>query len=694
MNKIELLAPAGNFNCLAAAVQSGADAVYFAGKKFGARSFADNFDLEEIKRAIDYCHLRGVKTHITVNTAYNDNEIDDVIDFIKFVYSEGADALIVSDVGLASVVRKNFPGIELHASTQMTIHNLDGVKFAEKLGFNRVVLSRELSFEDISYITKNSAAEIEVFAHGALCMSYSGQCLLSSMIGGRSGNRGSCAQPCRLPFSADGKEKRFLLSLKDLSLAEHIDALKGAGVSSLKIEGRMKGTAYVSAVVGIYRKYIDNGLKINNEDKEILNGIFFRGGLTDGYFLGIKNKKMFDFNKPDNPYLKQSKEFNKIYGKDYINEENKKIDINLKFEGTLGEKPFAKVYKDGVSYEYKHNNTLEKAINNIATKEMISTQLSKTGGTPFQVQGIDVSVSDNVFLSKGEINEIRRNILDGFEKNYIQSFKRNTKDICVYPEIDKKDFKTGFSAYISLKEQLDAICGYDFERIYVPFDIAVNNPDICEKIKKDKLVVTLPEISTDKEKIYIEEGIKQLDYVGVKRVLINNYGQINYGDKFDIILSHRFNIWNSKSINLLNEFKPISVFLSPELNLKTINKLKKFCQCEIIAYGKIPVMITENCIIKNMDKCPCDKDKFYYITDRMNVKFPVKSTGKYCRSIMYNSAPLYLADKITDKCFDGVVKCLYFTTEDKEMCKKICSDYFSGCSDNIPEIYTRGHLYK
>ena len=692
MKKIELLAPAGNFNCLVSAVQSGADAVYFAGKNFGARSFADNFDEEEIKKAIDYCHLRGVKTHIAVNTAYNDNEIEDVIDFIKLIYSEGADALIVSDVGLASLVKKNFPDIELHASTQMTIHNLDGVRFAEKLGFNRVVLSRELSFEDILYITKNSSAEIEVFAHGALCMSYSGQCLLSSMIGGRSGNRGSCAQPCRLPFSADGKEKKFLLSLKDLSLAEHIEDLIKAGVSSLKIEGRMKGPAYVSAVVGIYRKYIDNGLKIENKDMEILNGIFFRGGLTDGYFLGNKDRKMFDFNKPDNPYLKQTKEFNRIYGKDYINEENKKIDINLKFEGTLGENPYAEVCRDEVSFEYKHKSVLEKAISNSASKEMIATQLAKTGGTPFRVHEIDVSVSDNVFLSKGEINEIRRNILDGFERKYIQSFKRNAKDI-IYPEISRDDYKTGFSAYISLAKQLDAVMEYDFKRIYVPFDIVINNIDICEKIK-DKIVVELPEISTDNENLYIEDGIKKLENSGIKKLLINNYGQIHYRDKFDIVLSHRFNIWNSKSLNLFNEFNPVSTFLSPELNLKTIDKIKKFSQCEIIAYGKIPVMITENCIIKNMDNCPCDKDKFYYITDRMNVKFPVKSTGKYCRSIMYNSAPLYLADKIANKSFDGVIKCLYFTTEDNDMCKKICSDYFLGYPDNIPEIYTRGHLYK
>lgn len=693
MKKIELLAPAGNFNCLAAAVQSGADAVYFAGKKFGARSFADNFDAEEIKRAIDYCHLRGVKTHITINTAYNDNEIEDVIDFINFVYSEGADALIVSDIGLASVVRKNFPDIELHASTQMTIHNLEGVRFAEKLGFNRVVLSRELSFEDISYITKNSSAEIEVFAHGALCMSYSGQCLLSSMIGGRSGNRGSCAQPCRLPFSKDGKDKKFLLSLKDLSLAEHINDLIEIGVSSLKIEGRMKGSAYVSAVVGIYRKYIDNGLKIDNKDKEILNGIFFRGGLTDGYFLGVKNKKMFDFNKPDNPYLKQSKEFNKIYSKDYINEENKKIDINLKFEGILGEKPYAKAYKDRISYEYKHNNILEEAINNNATKEMITAQLSKTGGTPFQVQDIDISVSDNVFLSKGEINEIRRNILEGFERKYIQSFKRTNENIIAYPDIKKTHFKSGYSAYISLHEQLDIVCGYDFERVYVPLDIVVSNFDICDRIK-DRIVVVLPEISADKEKKYIDEEINKLELVGVNNLLINNYGQIQYRDRFNVIFSHRFNIWNSWSLNFLNKFNPVSVFLSPELNLRTIDKIKVYSQCEIIAYGKIPVMITENCIIKNMEKCPCDKDKFYYITDRMNVKFPVKCTGKYCRSIMYNSAPVYIADKIMDKSFAEVVKCLYFTTEDKDMCEKICSDYFSGCSDNMPETYTRGHLYK
>ena len=693
MKKIELLAPAGNYSCLAAAVQNGADAVYFAGKKFGARSYADNFSIDEIKKAIDYCHLRDVKTHIAVNTAYSDKEIEDVLNFVNILYTEGADAIIVSDIGVASVLRENFPDIELHASTQMTIHNLDGAMFAERMGFNRVVLSRELSKNDISYITKNSNIDTEIFAHGALCMSYSGQCLLSSMIGGRSGNRGSCAQPCRLPFSDGTKDKKFLLSLKDLSLAEYINEITECGVSSLKIEGRMKGAAYVATVVSTFRKYIDNGLKISDSDREILDRVFYRGGLTDKYFLGNKGKEMFDFKKPDNPYLKQSVEIQNNFNRNYENENNKKINIDIDFKGNIGEKPYVLIKKDNVSFEYTHNNTLEIAKNNPTTEEMIISQLNKTGGTPYQFNNINIYISENAFLSKGEINEIRRNVLSGFENKYLKSFKRNSLINPILGEFNNENFRSGFSAYISTLEQFNVVKDFDFERIYIPFELALNNIDKFKSLN-EKMTVSLPDISFDSEKTHIEKGLNEIYNAGIDKILVNNYGQIQYGDRFNIVLSHRFNIWNREALKVFKKYKFISAFLSPELNNKMIDRMKYTGQSEVIVYGKIPVMITENCIIKNMNKCPCDKDKFYYITDRINVKFPVKSAGKYCRSIMYNSAPIYVADKISENHFDNLIKNLYFTTEDKKECKNICSDYFNCSSDNMPEVYTRGHLYK
>ena len=305
---MELLAPAGNMECLKMAVKSGADAVYFAGKLFGARSFADNFSDEEIYEAAEYCRLRGVKTYITVNTMMVDREFSDIDRFVEVLANAGVDGVIVQDLGVVERIHNICPDMPVHASTQMTVHNLAGVKRLEEMGISRVVLSRELSFEDISYIAQNCNAELEVFVHGAMCMSYSGQCLMSSMLGGRSGNRGKCAQPCRLSYhSGDGKDK-FYLSLKDMSLAGHLEKLQSIGVASLKIEGRMKGEEYISSVVGTYRKCIDEHRMPTVEENNRMNRVFFRGGLTDGYFAEKIGPDMFAFDKPDNPYEKQGGE--------------------------------------------------------------------------------------------------------------------------------------------------------------------------------------------------------------------------------------------------------------------------------------------------------------------------------------------------------------------------------------------------
>lgn len=692
MKKIELLAPAGNFECLMAAVQNGADAVYFAGKNFGARSFADNFDNDALKRAIDYCHTRGVKTHIAVNTAYSDGELLKVMDFVNLLYREGADALIVSDMGLVSEIRRNFPVLPLHASTQMTIHNLDGAKFAKEQGFERVVLSRELSFEDILYITENSGIDIEIFAHGALCMCYSGQCLLSSVIGGRSGNRGSCAQPCRLPFSGDGTSQKHILSLKDMCLIEHIDKIKKSNIVSLKIEGRMKGPGYVAAAVNVYKKYIENSLSVSEYDKDILEKIFFRGGLTDGYFTGKIGKNMFDFSKPDNPYLKQTKEILKSFEKNYSDIEDKKHILKLDFSAEVGKNPHIKISSDGFDFEYEYNKQTEKAKNNPTSEDMIKTQLLKTGGTPFEFSSIDIHITEDVFFSKSELNDIRRSMLNSFEKAYLKQFKREFKE----PKIDEIELskqKGGFSAYISTIKQLSVVCEYDFERIYVPLCLVNENSEIFERLK-NKIVISLPEIIKDSEKEFVQERIEKLYSLGYDMLLIHNYGQLLYRDKFKLILSHRFNIWNSSAISHLKNQNILSFVISPELSQKMICDLNLSMQGELIAYGNLPVMITENCIIKNTDNCPCDKDKFYYITDRMGAKFPVKS-GLDCRSVLYNCVPIYSADKLRlSKVFEGYVKQLFFTVEKDKEVRMICDDYFGYKKNNPPEEFTRGYNFK
>lgn len=692
MSNIELLAPAGNFECLKAAVQSGADAVYFAGKNFGARSFAQNFSMDEIKEAVDYCHLRGVKTHITVNTACLDSEFSEVFEFINYIYSVGADAIIVSDVGIISEIKRCFPKLSIHASTQMTIHNLDGVRFAESLGVDRVVLSRELPFTEIEYISNNCSAEIEIFTHGALCMCYSGQCLLSSMIGGRSGNRGSCAQPCRLPFGITKDNKKYILSLKDMSLVNHINKIKGSKIKSLKIEGRMKGAQYVAAVVSTYRKYLDNSVEVLEKDKEILERVFYRGGLTDGYFSGAKGPKMFDFEKPDNPYLRQSKQILSDFDKNYSEVEERKVNLNLSFFASVADKPSLKVKYNDTEIVYVHESKVQQAKNNPVDKNFIVKQLSKTGGTPFSVSDMDIKIGEGVFFSKSELNEIRRNALLLFTKNLVDSYRRNSDFSCIDDSITENIVSCDFTAYVMKKEQLDIVKEFDFKRIYIHYDM-LEDVRLYAADEKKKFVLSLPEISFDSEVEKIERKLKIAKKNGINKLLINNPSQLKYACDFELILSHRFNIWNKYSLNLyFKKYNITSAFLSPELSSKAIKSINKPVESEIIVYGHIPVMITENCIIKNTGSCPCNDD-FHYIIDRMGARFPVKRTDSSCRNVLYNCVPIYLADKKSLLSKMDCVKNLYFTVENRETVKKICSDYFEN-KVSLPEIFTRGHYLK
>ncbi|MBQ3573297.1 MAG: U32 family peptidase, partial [Clostridia bacterium] len=393
---MELLAPAGTFDCVLTAVDSGADAVYFAGQEFGARSFAGNLTDEEIYRAADYCHLRGVRAYVTVNTLLYDKEYKDLEKFIRTLTLAGVDAVIVQDLGVLRLVRELSPDIELHASTQMTVHSADGVRELERLGVSRVVLSRELSGEEIRKIISSTKAEAEVFVHGAMCMSYSGQCLMSSIIGGRSGNRGRCAQPCRLPYS-DGDKTKYYLSLKDMMLAEHIRSLEDMGVASLKIEGRMKGEAYVASVVSTYRRLIDEKRMPTRGEIDDLNRIFFRGGFTDKYFTGSIGPDMFAFDKPDNPYLKND-------GKRAEKPKERRIKTELYARLCEGELPYISMKCQGALAEVTGESAVQTAIGRPLTEESVRERLSKTGGTAFEISDAKIELSGAPFVPASAIN--------------------------------------------------------------------------------------------------------------------------------------------------------------------------------------------------------------------------------------------------------------------------------------------------
>ncbi len=680
---MELLAPAGDYSCLLAAVNSGADAVYFAGKDFGARSFAGNFSDEEIYRAADFCHLRGARAYVTINTLVFDREYKELKRLVKTVTAAGVDGVIVQDLGVLGFVREMSPDIEVHASTQMTVHSADGVRELEKLGVSRVVLSRELSGAEMRDIIKNTTAEAEVFVHGAMCMSYSGQCLMSSVIGGRSGNRGKCAQPCRLPYFADENNSKFYLSLKDMSLAEHLRELKEMGVASLKIEGRMKGEAYVSKVVSTYRRLIDEERVPNREEIEGLNRIFFRGGLTDGYFADKKGKEMFAFDKPDNPYLKNEE-------KEAI-PTAKQVEASISAQIAEGEPVRIEIRCGEHTACIESGFKADKASNRPLTHDGAKTQLVKTGGTPFKITNCEVEIKGEPFVSVGGLNELRRDLISALENRILEKYKckriSEPKDKAKKSPIKKE---SGYVCSVSSIEQYRAVRGYDFKRIYIPIHIAEKFGD---ELKEDceRIVISLPVIIRREQRERCKNSLRELKALGFDKAEISTIDALPIAHGFSIYGSQRLNITNSLALDRIGKMGVSTVCMSPEMNLAQLRDIEGIEETEIISYGRIPLMICENCIPKNMDKCPCDSVTF--VGDRTGARFPIMRDGDVCRSVVYNSVPLYMGDKLDDLNKTGADMRLLFTTETPNECKEICDDYIMG-KDNRPKTFTRLHFLK
>ncbi len=690
MNRIELLAPAGNFDCLVAAVQSGADAVYLAGKNFGARSFADNFDKEELEKAVDYCHLRGVRVYVTVNTLTKDSEMPQIQDYLLFLNRVGVDAIIVQDIGVVNLSKRIVPELPVHASTQMTVYNKEGVKFLEKMGISRVVLAREVSLENIKSISADTDAELEVFGHGALCMCYSGQCLMSSIIGGRSGNRGKCAQPCRLPYSVGEKDKKaYYLSLKDLSSLHLLNKMRDAGVRSLKIEGRMKGPAYVAAVVGMYRKYLDNPAPVSKEDIELLDIIFNRGGLTDGYLTGKTGADMFALDKPDNPYRMGSDKLTKDLLAD-IKNENRKLELKGECIIKCGEAPRFKVKCGEVAVEYIGEDITEKAVKNSLTEEFVKTQLTKTGGTPFEFENIEITVDEGVFMTASALNNLRRNALEVFKKAFLDSFKNRISNPDVLEKTESRyDTDGGFCCQITSFNQFNTVKEYNFTHVYVPIHLVEENLDEMLKVKS-KVVLTLPEIIHEDQFDNTVTRAKKLLEMGFCGICVNNIGLIDVLKDYKIFGGFRLNIFNSETLKFYNNMYLVEV--SPELNLAGISQINKPVPVQVMVYGRLPLMVCENCVIKNAKMCPCDGVR--YIKDRLGMKFPVIKDGNQCRSIILNCKKTFMGFDM-DKLYKTGAKFfrLYFTDESVEECKKVCETFLNG-GNYRPEDFTNGHFFK
>ena len=674
----ELLSPAGNIECLKSAINNGADAVYLGGKSFGARAYAGNFNKEELFEATNYAHLYGVKIYVTVNTIIYNNEIEEFLDYIKYLYQIGVDALIMQDIGMISLVRKKFPNIDIHASTQIHNHNNEGIKLLKELGVTRIVLDREMSLEDIEKI--NVDIEKEVFIHGALCNSYSGCCLFSSMNGGRSGNRGECTQPCRLPYKLikNGKyidtSNKYLLSTKELNTTKNFDKLMESDIVSFKIEGRMKSPSYVGYVTRIYRKLIDN---YKNNSKQIVNQkeennlkILFNRNFTSGYLFSDKVMNTFTSNHQGleigkvlevTPKKIKIKLYNDLYQEDGIrfknsnlgmivnfiyNEKNLLINkastgdiiyldnkINLRDKDTLIKTSSNYLDKEILSVEEKKilininvllkDNYLEISFSDIdgnivkdkvpvdiplnrsTTNNEIIEKLSKLGNTPFAINNINIDINKDIFVNMKDLNNIRRLLVD---KLIIERTKVKRNIIINNIKLDykeNKDYNYEISVLARTKDQVKASIDMDVDRIYVDEDLYSIYKD------NNKVYLRLPRV------------VNEYNY-NSKNILATELGAINKYKNSDInlISDYYLNVVNNHSIKFLLDHNVKRVTLSPEINYNHLEEYIKD-KVELLVYGKVELMLTKSCPIKEVNICPCNKKDIYYLEDINKNKYRI-----------------------------------------------------------------------
>lgn len=795
--EIELLAPAGSMESLKAAIENGANAVYLGGKLLNARKYASNFEENEILEAIPYAHLHGVKIFVTLNILVSDYEMEEAIDYVSFLYESDVDAIIVQDIGFANIISKIFPDLHIHASTQMTINNLYGARYLEKMGFTRVVLARETPIEEIKKIRDNTKIELEGFVHGALCMAYSGQCLMSSFIGGRSGNRGSCAQPCRMPYNIvdengnllEKLDKLHYLSPKDLNTLDDLDKLIDAGISSLKIEGRMKRKEYVASVVKSYRKALDKGRwAVSNEEREDLAQIFNRD-FTIGLGLGDFGRDFMSVDRPDNRgilaghivdadrkniYVKLESDIDKGDGLEFQLSNGKyvglqsprdarrgstislfkrgSVDIGSKLYRTSSVKlldrlnqnrqqdkgaiDMSLVIKQGsypkleLSYgDYKVQLELDKIVeeskNIPLTKEKIKEQMDRLGNTSYYLRDIEIDLDNNSFMTHGDLNSLRRNALAKLEDKISNFYNRSPLDdkdynILKTRSLEVKSFDKMEGPKLSIKveslEQVKKLNLNKLDRIYLP--VKGDLPLMIDEVQGYNLQVflwtekILYSHDLEKYKRIIDPVIDRLDGISVSNLGTYEFIRTNYQKTINGDIG--LNIFNCHTANYFLE-KMDSVSLSPELNLQQIRQIndKVHGNMEALVYGYIPAMITRNCPFatikncKNDDKCStCKYAKGYGLHDRMGMNF--KSYRKANYSVIYNSVPLFLLDKLGEIKDSGVnIFRLDFTDEleDIDIISSIYYDYLNGNIDqdqarDFVESYrenkdiTMGHFYR
>lgn len=693
----ELLAPAGNLEILKGVIESGADAVYVGGSIFGARAYANNFTEEELLEAIDFAHLRGVKVYLTVNTLIKNSEFSKLYDYLLPYYKRGLDAVIVQDIGVVKAIHEYFPSMEIHTSTQMTVTGADGVRFLSQFGVTRVVMAREVSLAEMKRIHEETGMELEAFVHGALCYSYSGQCLFSSILGGRSGNRGRCAQPCRLPYTVEGKKDEYILSLKDMCGIKALDKLHDAGVYSLKIEGRMKQLEYACGVVKYYRSYIDSMKPVTDADYDRIKALGNRCGFTDRYYFDHNGSDMVTYVKPN--FVSNAAE---------PSPEKRKLSIEGELVLREGEPGSLTVKRGDVTYKASIES-VSAALKAPLDKKAAIDRINKTGDTDFEFSHIKAQIGENVFVPNGALNKLRRDAISGLCDKLLKKYYRDDaryadiSSMCELPEhVVKSDaaHDEAINDYTTIcscmtRAQLDTLISYEcFDVFYLDFDMYDRNTLIqqfaddvkCLTKRNKKVYLMLPTIFRADSSDYFVTIAKELDKVSFEGFVVKNYEELYLTENLftgkKVILDHNMYTFNDVSKSAFFEHGVSGDTAPLELNSKEIMHRNNIGS-QMIVYGYYPLMTTANCVHKNTKGCD-KKQKLIYLKDRYNKSFAVCNNCKECYNTIYNSLPTMLTKNISKLKEAGIRSFRYsFTIETPKQIKAVMDD-------KVAE-YTNGH---
>lgn len=696
----ELLAPAGSLEIFKGVIESGADAVYVGGSMFGARAYANNFTEEELLEAIDFAHLRGVKVYLTVNTLIKNSEFSKLYDYLLPYYKRGLDAVIVQDLGVVKAIHEYFPSMEIHTSTQMTVMGADGVRFLSQFGVTRVVMAREVSLAEMKRIHEETGMELEAFVHGALCYSYSGQCLFSSILGGRSGNRGRCAQPCRLPYTVEGKKDEYILSLKDMCGIKALDKLHEAGVYSLKIEGRMKQLEYACGVVKYYRSYIDSMKPVTDADYDRIKALGNRCGFTDRYYFDHNGSDMVTYVKPN--FVSKAAE---------PLPEKRKLSIEGELVLREGEPGSLTVKRGDVAYQASIE-PVSAALKAPLDKKAAIDRINKTGDTEFEFSHIEAQIGENVFVPNGALNKLRRDAILGLSDKLLEKYYRDDaryadmSSLCELPEhvvkrdvahedeaVNAKDYTTICSCMT--RKQLETLMGYDcFDVFYLDFDMYDRKTliqqfadDVLSLTKQNKKVyLMLPTILRADSSDYFVSIAKELDKVSFEGFVVKNYEELYLAEKLftgkKTILDHNMYTFNDVSKSAFFEHGVSGDTVPLELNSREIMH-RNNTGSQMIVYGYYPLMTTANCVHKNTKGCD-KKQELIYLKDRYNKAFAVCNNCRECYNTIYNSLPTMLTKNISKLKDAGIRSFRYsFTIETPKQIKAVMEDKAAE--------YTNGH---